>query len=202
VELAVKRQQPVSPPTEADRALARRCAREPEAREELFRRHAPAVYRLARRIVGNAADAEDVLQEVFVDALASIAGYRGEAPIAGWLARIAVRRAMRHRRRLSVPRLELCADGEPSVPDAAAAVDSRATLRRVSALLERLSDDRRVIFILHQVESYSLPEAAALLGISVTAAKKRVWRARRELERLARGDPALAPLLGAEGGDV
>jgi RNA polymerase sigma-70 factor, ECF subfamily len=186
---------------EADRSLARRCATDEAAREEVFRSHAQAVFRLARRLLGSRVDAEDVLQEVFIDVFASIGGYRGEAPLRSWIYRIAVRRALRHRRRAS-PTLELLQDGEGT--DGAAAADSRSTLRHLNTLLGRLSEDRRVMFILHEVEGYSLPEAAALAGISVTAAKKRVWRARRELERLAHGDPALAPLFqrGDRGKDV
>jgi RNA polymerase sigma factor (sigma-70 family) len=185
-----RREQPWSN-AEVDLSLARRCSTEEGGREELFQAFAPAVYRLARRLLGNGTDAEDVLQEVFIDVFASVSGYRGEAPLRSWIYRIAVRRTLRHRRRSSAP-LELVRDGEGS--DGVAAADSRATLRRLNTLLGRLSEDRRVIFILHEVEGYSLPEAAALLGISVTAAKKRAWRARRELERLARGDAALAPL--------
>jgi RNA polymerase sigma-70 factor (ECF subfamily) len=162
------------------------------AREELFRRHAPLIYRLAHRLVRNPTEAEDVLQEAFVEVLASIHGYRGEAPLRSWLCRIAVRRALHHRsRRARTVQLEVLSGGAEPVQDAVAALDARAILRRINELLDRLAEDKRAIFILHEVEGYSLPEAAALLGISLTAAKKRVWRARRDLERLARGDPAL-----------
>jgi len=188
------RPRPVPTSTEPDLALARRCAKgDAGAREELFRRHAPLVYRLAYRLVRNATEAEDVLQEAFVEVLASIHGYRGEAPLRSWLCRIAVRRALRHRnRRTRSAQLELLSGGAEVAQDAVALLDSRAILRSINALLDQLTEDKRAIFMLHEVEGYSLPEAAALLGISVTAAKKRVWRARRDLERLARGDPALA----------
>ncbi len=180
---------------EEDLALARRCVHELEARSELFRRHAPVVYRLARRLLGNPSDAEDVVQEVFIDVFASLERYRGEAPLKSWIYRIAVRRALRHRRRPAPVPLEVV--GEVAI-DGSSTLDSRSLLRRVTRLLDGLSEDRRAIFILHEVEGHSLPEAAALLGISLTAAKKRVWRARRELERLARGDPALQALFHVE----
>lgn len=184
---------------EDDLSLARRCALELKAREELFRLHAPLVFRLARRLLGNTADAEDVVQDVFIDVFASIARYRGEAPLRSWIYRIAVRRALRQRRRPAPVPLGLTG-GEHTATDGVATLDGRALLQRVTALLAQLSADRRAIFILHEVEGFSLPEASALLGISLTAAKKRVWRARRELERLARGDPALRALFSVERG--
>ncbi len=69
----------------------------------------------------------------------------------------------------------------------------------VDALVQRLPETRRAVFLLHEVEGYPLAEVAAMLDISVTAAKKRVWRARRELQRMARRDPMLRDLL--DGGE-
>jgi RNA polymerase sigma factor (sigma-70 family) len=188
------RLRPESISVDADLSLARRCAVDLGAREECFRLHAPAVYRLARRLLGNSADAEDILQEVFIEVFHSIHNYRGEASLRSWLHRIAVRRVLRFsKHRTRRVQLELLIGGRESIPDGPARLfDSRATLRRVRELLDKLSDEKRIIFILHEVEGYSLPESAALLGISVTAAKKRVWRARRDLERLSRRDAALA----------
>lgn len=181
-----------------DLALARRCAGELKAREELFRLHAPPVFRLARRLLGNSADAEDVVQDVFIDVFASIDRYRGEAPLRSWIYRIAVRRALRQKRRPAPA--SLAPTGEEAATDGVATLDGRSLLKRVTVLLDRLSVERRAIFILHEVEGFSLPEASALLGISLTAAKKRVWRARRELERLACNDPALRALFSVERG--
>ena len=70
-------------------------------------------------------------------------------------------------------------------------VQKNEALRDVWALLRRLSPRRRTVFLLHEVDGFTLPEAAALIGISVTAAKKCVWRARRDIDRLVRKDPAL-----------
>jgi DNA-directed RNA polymerase specialized sigma24 family protein len=60
-------------------------------------------------------------------------------------------------------------------------------------LLDRLGKKRKTAFVINQLEGFNVSETAALLGISVTAAKKRIWHARRELYRLARNDPVLGP---------
>lgn len=182
-------------PYGADLALARRCAGEEAARQQVFRVHADAVFRLAWRLLGNRTDAEDVLQEVFIQVFASIDSYRGEASLRSWLHRVTVRTAGRYRRRATRRREQLelvIAEAEPQAADLQRRVESREVLVRLWGLLDHVVDRRRVVFILHEVEGYSLPEAAALLDISVTAAKKRVWRARRDLEKLAGGDPLLA----------
>lgn len=181
----------------ADLALAQRCIDDDAARHQVFREHADAVFRLAWRLVSNRADAEDVVQEVFIQVFASIHTFRGEASLRSWLHRVTVRTAGRYRRRARKRRdqLELVVEGMERAPTGATHVlESREALRRLWALLERVVDRRRVVFVLHEVEGYTLPEAAALLDISVTAAKKRVWRARRDLAKLASGDPVLGAL--------
>ena len=177
-----------------DLALAQRCARDPQASAELYSRYGDFIYRLSRRIVPNTPDAEDVVQEVFIELLRSIRKYRGEAPLKNWLGKVTVRCCLRHlrRSRRDPARGQNIVDEERlSLHDPHNALDSRAALRRLQMLLQKVSSKRRVVFILHQVEGFSLPEAAAMMGISVTAAKKRVWHARRELARMTQNDPLL-----------
>jgi len=182
--------------------LARRCAHDEAAREEVFVEHSNAVYRLALRLVGNRADAEDVLQETFIEVFRSIKGYRGEASLRSWLHRITVRAAGHYRRktRRKMPPLTLVQDCRPpGPPDPASQADTRKSLNCLYEILDKIADSRRDVFILHEIEGYSLPESAALLDISVTAAKKRVWRARHDLQRLARSNEVLASLLDRKG---
>lgn len=188
----------------ADLQLAQRCVEDPRAREELVKLYAPAIYRLAYRLLGTKEDAEDVVQEAFISVFSSIHTYRGAAPLRSWLYRVAARRALRHKKGLRrVTSLEVIAGGVESRSDPQDKLDSRALLRLLYTLFDRIPDNQRAVFMLHEVEGYSLPESAALLGISVTAAKKRVWRARRKLERLALVEPGLAEWFkGGRGGDV
>ncbi len=181
----------------ADLELAQRCTHEARARDELVKLFAPAIYRLAFRLLGTQEDAEDVVQEAFISVFSSIHTYRAAAPLKSWLYRVAARRALRHIKGLRrVAALEVIVGGaeslsDPHRSDPQKKLDSRALLKRIYALLDQIPDKQRAVFILHEVEGYSLPEVAALLGISVTAAKKRVWRARKKLERLAYKEPGL-----------
>jgi len=178
--------------TRGDRELVRQCETSESARGELYRQHAPALYRLILLLTGNPSDAEDVLQEVFVQALRSLHTYRGEASLRAWLRRIAVRGVARHRsKRGRTVSLHLVGEPAAAPRDAAAEAHSRAALERLYELLERLNDAQRAVFILHEVAGHPLAEVAALSGISLRAATNRVWRARQKLERLARHDPLL-----------
>ncbi len=187
----------------ADLALAQRCVEDDAARHRVFREHADAVFRLAWRLVSNRADAEDVVQEVFIQVFASIHTFRGEASLRSWLHRVTVRTAGRYRRRARKKRdqLELVVERMERPPAGGGMgplLEHREALRRLWELLDQVVDRRRVVFVLHEVEGYTLPEAAALLDISVTAAKKRVWRARRDLAKLANGDPVLGVLFESQ----
>lgn len=185
-----------------DLELARRCNHDEAAREEVFVEHSNAVYRLALRLLGNRPDAEDVVQETFIEVFRSIKSYRGEASLRSWLHRITVRVAGHYRRktRRKMPPLALVEDrASPGPPNPASQADTRKSLNCLYEILDKIADSRRDVFILHEIEGYSLPESAALLDISVTAAKKRVWRARHDLQRLARSNEVLASLLDRKG---
>lgn len=180
-----------------DWQLTQRCVVDPQAREQLFRQQSPRVYRLARQLTGNRMDAEDVLQEVFVEVFRSIGSYRGEAALSTWMHRVTVRCAMRHLRKRkkqhNPPVMELMGTQPGTAPEQK--MDNTRALDALNLLLGKLSANRRAVFILHEVEGYTLPETAALVGISVTAAKKCVWRARQDLQRMARRSPDLRRLM-------
>jgi RNA polymerase sigma-70 factor (ECF subfamily) len=192
----VTQQDPRGEQVTQDVELARRCHREVDAREQLYRQHAPKLYRLCYRLTGTPAEAEDLLQDVFIEILTSLPNYRGEAPLAAWMRRIAVRTAMHgHRKRRRRAQLALVDEAGRTSADIGSTVDSRVALRRVRELLGKLGDTTRIAFLLFQVDGYSIAETAALLGLSETAAKKRIWRARKQLEGHARRDSVLSSFL-------
>lgn len=182
------------PPTdayEADRLLAKRCQEgDREAKGELFRRYAAALFPLLRRLSQSDADAEDLVQEVFLEALRGLHRYRGDAALSTWLHTIAIRTAYRHmeRRARHVPSESL---PESAGPDPTKRLESRALLRHLDILVGRLSANRRMAFLLYEIEGYSLAEIAALLGISLTAAKKRVFQAHEALAQMIEANPTL-----------
>lgn len=186
-----------------ERVLIEGCrAGEPHALDELYRTHVGRVTRTIGRLVGPTPDLEDLVQTTFIEAIRSLARYRGEAALATWLVRIGVHVAQHHLRRgvrRTAPLEVLRPEEEPREPATADQVlDDRRLALRVHALLDRITPRKRIAFLLYTVEGHSIEEVAALMDAGHAATKSRIWFARRELLALARLDPALRDL--ADGG--
>jgi RNA polymerase sigma-70 factor, ECF subfamily len=159
-----------------------------QAFERLMRRHNRRLFRVARSIVHDDDEAEDVLQEGYIRAYQSLAGFRGEARLSTWLTRIVVNQALqRRRRRETIVRSE---PADEATSDEVAAVETpeslamRAELRRlIEASVDELPTAYRSVFVLRAVEGLSVSETATSLGISEASAKTRFLRARRQLRR-------------------
>jgi RNA polymerase sigma-70 factor (ECF subfamily) len=179
----------------ADIRLAASCAKgDRAAQEQLFDEQRERVHLVLFRILGSNRDIEDLVQEAFVALFQSLPSYRGEASLATWTDRIAARTAFRYlsRRRLPTTRLELVPN-EPDDPARSAdtEMDARLIGRRLYAILDRLSPKYRIAFALHVVDERPIPEVAEIMSISVVAAKARIWRARRMVQKSARTDAVL-----------
>lgn len=157
--------------------------------EPLIRRYNRLLYRTARSIVKNDAEAEDILQDAYLLAFRSLAGFRGDASLATWLTRIvinvALARLRKGPRQADIIPLEGAMPDEPEQPDSAA---MRADVRR---LLERkidaLPDAFRTVFMLREVEEMSVEETSAALGVPEATVRSRHFRARSLLrESLSR----------------
>jgi RNA polymerase sigma-70 factor (ECF subfamily) len=191
-----------------DAALAARiAAHDQSAFEMLMRLHNGRLFRVARAILKDDADAEDVLQEAYLDAYRNMAKFRGESRLGTWLVRIVVNRALMRLRTsrkdpVVVPINERSRPDSPPVeyPDRSAESPANAALRaEVRRLLERRIDELpvafRAVFVLREVEELSVDEVAACLGIPPATVRTRLFRARallraalaRELD-LATGD--------------
>jgi RNA polymerase sigma-70 factor (ECF subfamily) len=165
--------------------------------EQLVGPHLRRLYRLAFRLTRNAADAEDLLQEVLValyrrrDELTSI------ADLNSWLGRVLYNRFVDHRRRDRTRRLQVInvsASGEiagqtlENIPSETHDTESEAArdldIRRVQRELEKLSEEHRNILLLHCAEGYSLEEIQGITGIPMGTLKSRLHRARARLKEL------------------
>src|SRR5688572_10359311 len=183
---------PTTPAAEApDAELAVRVAAgEPAAFEALMRRHNRALFRTARAILRDDAEAEDALQEAYLQAYGAIGNYRAEAKLSTWLARIVANEALmrvrkRTRRAAIVPLLPGAAEGEineipddnmDETPERSA---QRSEMRRLlEAQIDSLPDDYRVVFVLRAVEELSVEETAEALGIPPATVRTRLFRAR------------------------
>jgi RNA polymerase sigma-70 factor (ECF subfamily) len=176
--------------------VGRACAGDQASFRELFHLHVDRIHRTVYRLTGPSADIEDLVQTVFIDGFRALPTFRGEALFSTWLTRIAVRVALRARKK--APHLvPLDADQEPAAEsDPASTADARCGLARLDVILGQLSPKRRSAFVLHVLEGHSLETVAVMLEASVTAIKVRVHDARGEIERQARRDPWFVAFLG------
>jgi RNA polymerase sigma-70 factor, ECF subfamily len=173
--------------------VARLRAGDGAAFEQVMRRHNGRLFRVARTILRDDAEAEEALQDAYLRAFAGIGAFKGEASLATWLTRIAINEAlMRLRRRRDTSELDF------ETPDPAPSPEQNAARRELRGLVERALDslpaDFRAVFILRAVEQMSVEEAAAALGIPQATVKTRFFRARRHLRDLL--GEALAAALG------
>jgi RNA polymerase sigma-70 factor (ECF subfamily) len=191
---------------EADRVLAGRCAAgDREAQRQLFHEQQKRVHVVLYRIMGTNRDMEDLVQDAFLEIFRSLGGFRGEASLATWVDRVTVRVAYRwlSRRPAPVARLEAVRDLPADVPAPERALAARNAARRLFAVLDRLEPMYRIAYALSEIDGRSAREVAELTGVSVVAAKNRIWRARRRVNEAARRDPLLQAFLdgSAEGSE-
>jgi RNA polymerase sigma-70 factor (ECF subfamily) len=160
----------------------------------IMQRHNQRLYRIARAVVRNDSEAEDVVQEAYVRAFANLAEFRGDANLATWLSRIVLNEALgRIRRRRPTTDLSLLENPPPSqaeiipFPHASPQLDPERTMaqRQIQLLLEqaidRLPDDFRIVLIARVIEEMSVEETAALIGLRPETVKTRLHRARKLL---------------------
>ena len=186
-------------PTLADLDLARRASGGDHAAAEIImRRHNRAMFRTARAILGDEAEAEDAVQEAYLQAFRCLAQFQGHSRLSTWLARIVANEAIgrlrkRERRAHILPlhagaiedEAEEVADMDTAASPETAAQDNE--LRHIlEAEIDALPDLYRTVFVLRAVEELSAEETAEILQIPSATVRSRFLRARSQLrERLA-----------------
>jgi RNA polymerase sigma factor (sigma-70 family) len=210
---------PSTSPAAADdlQLVARIAGGDQEAFETLMRRYNGKLFRVARAILKDDADAEDALQDAYLDAYRHIGDFRGGAQLGTWLTRITINQAlMRVRRqkhdRVVIPFADPDGTGTPTGAAEAEMADEtsepppRAALRaEIRALIERRIDELpvafRVVFVMRDVEDMSVEQTAECLSIPSATVRTRLFRARALLrDALARDiDAATIDVFGFAG---
>ncbi len=169
-----------------------------EAFAVLMRRHNRRLYRLARAALSDATEAEDAVQDAYLNAFRSIAGFRGDCALSTWLSRLVLneclaRQRRNHRRENIIPMVsfESTMSAVANIADGSDLPDRSAGREQMRALLEQkvseLPEALRVAFVLRSVEELSVGETAQILGIGEETVRTRHFRARGLLrESLAR----------------
>jgi RNA polymerase sigma-70 factor (ECF subfamily) len=170
-----------------------------DAMETLFRRYHRPLLQTALRVLGNAEDAEDALQDGLLSAYRNLKRFEGRSQFSTWLTRIVINAALMRRRSAKarpavsldetpredeLPAAERFADDGPNPEQVFASTELREI---ISENLEELSPLLRTAFVLREVQGYSTGEAAKKLGVTENTLKARLWRARHQLaQRLGR----------------
>jgi RNA polymerase sigma-70 factor (ECF subfamily) len=173
----------------AEAALVERCRRgELGAFEELYRAHAGRIFGLALRMLGNPADAEDQLQEIFLAAHRKLDSFRGDAALGTWLYRLAMNQILDHVRSRAARAGQLTdgLDDMSVLPDQRGARLADRAIDRVDLerAIAQLPDGCRAAFVLHDIEGMEHQEVGQVLGIAEGTSKSQVHKARLRLREI------------------
>ena len=173
----------------SDYVLTRQAAGgDMNAFEGLYERHSRRVYSLCLRMTGNPTEAEDLVQEVFIQLFRKIGSFRGESAFTTWLHRLTVNQVLMHFRKRGVRLEQTTEDGETPVqvvkgtenPNSMPVVDRIALDKAIS----KLPPGYRAVFTLHDIEGHEHEEIARMLGCSVGTSKSQLHKARMKLRGL------------------
>lgn len=170
----------------------------PQTAEHIFEEYAAWVSQLARRLLGNDADADDVTQDVFMQVVRKLPSFRGEAAFPTWLYRVTVNVALSYRRKRAarrehrVPELrdDCLQDSSRQAPmrrwltDPEKRVFDQETHRLIERAIARLPEIYRHVYVLADVTELPSTKIAEMLGLSVAAVKSRLHRARLLMRKL------------------
>jgi RNA polymerase sigma-70 factor (ECF subfamily) len=181
---------PQYPDRHAD--LVKRCQQgERRAQYDLYQQYVKAMYNVCLRILNHEAEAEDVLQEAFMDAFSHIGSFRGQSTFGAWLKQIVVNRAINHlrSRRLELVDMEAHRLGEDDGPDFADAepYDEEGVqleVERVKRAMQLLPEGYRVVLSLYLFEGYDHEEIGNVLNISETTSRTQYLRGKKRLLEL------------------
>ena len=174
-------------------------ANEDAAYDELVRGYHASIFHVAYRMLGDAAEASDVVQEIFLKVFRNIGGFKGEAALKTWIFKIAFSeilnrlRSWKRRYRYATVSLDdnpsakrngynspYVADSKPTPEEV---LESKEQETAIQQALSRLSSDHRSIIVLRDIEGFSYSEIAEVLGISIGTVKSRIARARSDLKK-------------------
>ncbi len=176
--------------------VAKLKANDDAAYDELVRTYSASIFHVAYRMLGDTAEASDVVQEIFLKVFRNIDGFKGEAALKTWVFKIAFSEILnrlrwwKRRHRFATVSLDDGANGNgngyhvvDSGPTPEQVLQSKEQETAIQQALWKLSSDHRSIIVLRDIEGFSYNEIADVLGVSVGTVKSRLARARADLKK-------------------
>ena len=188
--------------TEANAELvAGVVAGRPAAAAALWNAYGSLVYRIAERALGSSHDAEDITQDVFLSLFRKLGGLRDPGALRSFIISVTIRKVKSKLRGRRLRRwVGLTEGGQlPDLPSRG--IDADQALTRFYSLLDRLSVEDRMAFVLRRVDGMPLDDVAAAMRLSLATVKRRLCRADAELSVLMEAEPVLVMFLH-RGGSV
>lgn len=180
--------------------VGRALARDGDAFRTIIKTHNQRLYRIARGVVRNDSEAEDIVQEAYVSAFAHLEAFRGDASLATWLSRIVINEALgrlRKKRRMVAmpenPQAEIIRFPLNPSDDPERTMAQRQILELVERATDSLPDIYRMVFVARVIEGLSIEETAELLGVRPETIKTRLHRARALVRKAL--DDQIGPVL-------
>lgn len=165
------------------RDVVERCRKgDTKAQFELYKLFYKPMYNVCLRMVGNAPEAEDVMQEAFLKAFTKIDTYEGVVSFGAWLKKIVINRSLDHlkKRKMKFEELnEKIPDEEPAM-----LVISEIQMEKLKKAIQQLPDGYRVVLTLHLLEGYDYEEISQILGISNVSSRSQYMRAKQKLREM------------------
>ena len=188
-----------------DTLVERAAEGDTRAFEELYEKYSPMVARLARNVAGPRDDLEDIVQEVFFQVHRSIASFQEGSKFTTWLYRLTVNvtlqyvKARKHRKGPYLP-LETRRDLKANVATPEREAWSKERWKILNSVLDTISEKKRRVFVLHEIEGMEAKEIAKVLGIPTLTVRTRLFYARKAIFERLRKNPEL--LAGMRGGGM
>ncbi len=165
-----------------DISLVKKCLKnDRQAQQELYNRYKDAMYTLAYRIIGSHNDAEDTLQDTFINVFLNLESFKGESTIGAWIKTILIRNAIKKNN--STFQYEDISDIDL---ESRFNFDDNLTGECIENAILNLDNGYRTVFILSEVEGYKHKEIADILKISEGTSKSQLFHAKKQLRKLLR----------------
>lgn len=168
--------------------LVERCKRgERKAQYELYKHYSKAMFNVCMRMLNHVGEAEDALQEAFVDAFTHLHQFRQQSTFGAWLKQIVVNKAINQLRSRKVQWIDIDewqktdGNGEPAEEVPYGEDDFPYEIERVRSTMQQLPEGYRVVLSLYLFEGYDHEEISEVLGISETTSRTQYMRAKRRL---------------------
>jgi RNA polymerase sigma-70 factor (ECF subfamily) len=153
-----------------------------KAQFQLYKLYYKPMYNVCMRIVNQPAEAEDVMQEAFLNAFRNIGTYKGEVSFGAWLKRIVINRSLDHLKRKKV-KLEEISEKTAQIPDYQMEL-KEVNMEVIKKAIQQLPDGYRVVLSLFLIEGYDHEEISEILGISNSNSRTQYLRAKNKLREL------------------